>query len=152
MTNRGKLISEYIEREGINKSVLAKKILFGGKFRTYRTLLNKLAEPNLSIDDVLSFSKALNHDFLQDIPELKERSIQGIRVVGDPQGSYINVHSDYKDRYYLLLEEQNKTLKQERESYEGLVDAMKTLVELNKSCKALLEEMKTMMGGKFKKG
>jgi hypothetical protein len=72
-THRGKIIYDYIKQEGYKQSALAKKIKFGGKVRTYRTFINKLADPNLPLDDILSFSELLNHNFFADIPEFSDK-------------------------------------------------------------------------------
>jgi hypothetical protein len=142
MINRGQIISEYIDREGINKSVLVKKIMFGGKFRTYRTLLNKLAEPNLSLDDVLSFSKALNHDFLNDIPDLKSKAGQSIGQANDQQEAYLKAPSDFKEKYYMLLEEQNRLLMQEKITWNMVIDSLKKLPDLESALIHFVEDFK----------
>jgi hypothetical protein len=123
MKHRGEIIKKHIDDLGIKGEVLAKKLVFGGKIRSSRTMYNKLSQPNMSIDDVLAFSRALNHDFSNEIPELKKISSNEFHVVSEPTEEY-KKQTDFKDKYVKLLEEQNNLLRKGEANYVNLTEAV----------------------------
>jgi Ni,Fe-hydrogenase I large subunit len=127
MVHRGQIIKDYIEDLGIKKEILAERLIFKGKKRTVRTLFSKLKEPNMSLDDVLAFQKALNYDFSDKIPELKKINTYNIQEVSEPIEHYGKIISDYQAKYYKLLEEQNELLRKGQGNFNQLAEAIITL-------------------------
>jgi hypothetical protein len=127
MVHRGQIIKDYIEDLGIKKEVLADRLILKGKKRTVRTMFSKLKEPNMSLDDVLAFQKALNHDFSDKIPELKKINTYNVHEASEPSIKYGKDISDFQEKYYKLLEEQNELLRKGEADFNRLSEAIMAL-------------------------
>ena len=72
------------------------------------------SKPDLSLDIIYKYSKALNHDFSFEIPEMAEYlESQGVSSSANDKLTYEQLEKErdkWRDRYYTLLEEHNKVI------------------------------------------
>ena len=104
MQHRGEIVELAVRQSGYSLTKLTQRL---GKSR--RWIYHAFENPILSIDVVLEISKIINHDFSDEITELKRFN----SVVKAQNGnSYIENESvDYwKNKYLVLLEKYNAML------------------------------------------
>lgn len=120
MKHHGKIIESQVIRSGKKRQEIAKQLGI-----TRQTFANKLKTPNLPIDFILRVGKILHYNFSEDIAELKQFNLS---VASEPAIEYRTSASakddNWKEKYFLLLEDYNKHLRQKQDTTQLLIAAI----------------------------
>lgn len=98
MQHKGEIVEKAVRQSGIPIAKVAKRI---GKSRKW--MYNAFANPQLSIDYILSIGKIIGHDFSKDLDDIKRLSMVEEKVVP----TYVKPEEDaafWKNKYYELLD------------------------------------------------
>jgi hypothetical protein len=98
MQHKGEIVERAVRQSGIPIAKIAKRI---GKSRKW--MYNAFANPQLSIDYILSIGKIIGHDFSKDLDDIKRLSMVEEKVVP----TYVKPEEDaafWKNKYYELLD------------------------------------------------
>lgn len=105
MQHRGEIVEDAIRKSGYSISKLAIKL---GKSRRWMYLM--FDNPNLSIDYILKIGYLINHDFSEDIKQMK--SITEDETKDKSLSEYhTNTVEHWREKYFELLEEYHQLLK-----------------------------------------
>ena len=105
MKIRGEVVRAAIEKSGMNKTDVAKRI---GVSR--QALYDWFDIPNLGWDKIFRIGKVIKHDFADDFPELKKPD----NMIREPMVTYSTPENfdecqrqlnDYKEKYIRLMED-----------------------------------------------
>ncbi len=101
--HRGKILQEAVEATGLNKNIIAQKA--GYKRVTYYL---HIKQKDLSLNILQKYSKAMGHDFSEEIPDIKPLLME------EPETTYFTKPKNlqqaieqidyWKNRYLSLLE------------------------------------------------
>lgn len=107
MQHKGEVIEKAVRESGYSITRLSKKM---GKSR--RWVYQIFEKPNVSMEYILEFGKAIHHDFSGEIKGMKEyRNSANIQSWVDPEGEYMTdaQRAEYwKNKYLKLLERYNE--------------------------------------------
>lgn len=105
MKHRGEILREAVRQSGLTAKEITEKTKI-----SHTRLYRMYKDPYVSFDELILLGKALRYNFANDFPELNE------------DGTSLNEPEDninYKAKYYELLEEHLKVLREKMDGIDG---------------------------------
>jgi hypothetical protein len=108
--HRGRLLAIAVEATGLNKEDVAIKAGYS-RSAYYKHVEN----PNLDYHILMSYGKAIRHDFTAELPDMPRYMMQELDEVRDDlltREEAIRQRDGWKDKYLELLEKYNKVIEE----------------------------------------
>ncbi len=109
ITDRGKYLKTMVETSGVVISKLMEKIGYKDRASYY----THIVKPNLSLDILSDYARALNVDIRRDFPELIPIAVQEPAIdysLPETKEEAIEKMQHWKEKYFLLLEKYSAVL------------------------------------------
>ncbi len=104
MKHRGEILRAAVIQSGLSAKEITEKTKV-----SHTRLYRMYKDPYVSFDDLIVLGKALRYNFATDFPELVDEAVIAAEV---------EENFNYKQKYYDLLEEYLKVLREKMEIYE----------------------------------
>ncbi len=104
MKHRGEILREAVRQSGLTAKEITEKTKI-----SHTRLYRMYKDPYVSFDELILLGKALRYNFASDFPELSADSATPMEI---------EENINYKIKYYELLEEHLKMLREKMENYD----------------------------------
>lgn len=111
MKHRGEILREAVRQSGLTAKEITEKTKI-----SHTRLYRMYKDPYVSFDELILLGKALRYNFANDFPELSNEGISPVEI---------EENINYKVKYYELLEEHLKVLREKMETYDGKKSPLK---------------------------